>query len=166
MMRIGQGYDVHAFIEGDHVMIGGIKIPHHFGVKAHSDGDVLLHALGDALLGAAALGDLGQHFSDKDPQYSNMSSSEFIKKIIALLKEKSYQVMNIDSTVITESPRLAKHTPAMRTHIADLLGIPESDVSIKATTNEKMGWIGQGEGLAAMACVLLGTVSVCGEKTV
>jgi len=117
-MRIGQGYDSHSFTKGDFVIIGGVKIPHNKGIKAHSDGDVLLHAIGDALLGAAALGDLGHHFPDNDPTYASMDSSNFIKKIISLLQEKQYRVINIDSTVIVEAPRLSPHISNIRNHIA------------------------------------------------
>jgi len=154
-MRIGQGYDCHSFTKGDFIMLGGIKIPHNKGIKAHSDGDVLLHAIGDALLGAAALGDLGHHFPDTDPAYASMDSSHFIKKIIRLLQEKKYRVINIDSTVITESPHLSPYITEIRKHLAELLNIPIEASSVKATTNEKMGWIGRSEGLAAQAAVLI-----------
>lgn len=154
-MRIGYGYDTHRFTDGDFVTIGGIKIPYEKGIAAHSDGDVLLHAIGDALLGAAALGDLGHHFPDHDPAYRAIDSSKLIQHIMSLLQEKKYHVQNIDSTVITEAPRLAKHIDAMRSNIAQLLHIPIDAVSVKATTQEKMGWIGRQEGLAAQAVVLL-----------
>lgn len=154
-MRIGCGYDSHRFIEGDHVMIGGVKISHTKGIKAHSDGDVLLHAIGDALLGAAALGDLGRHFPDTDDTFRDISSSKLIQKIMQRISEKNYKVGNVDATVIAENPKLLKHIEKMREHIATLLNIPISNVNIKATTNEKMGWIGREEGLAAQAVVLL-----------
>lgn len=154
-MRIGHGYDSHAFTNGNFVMIGGIKIPHTKAVKAHSDGDVLLHAIGDALLGAAALGDLGQHFPDTDPAYAGMDSNAFIRKIMRLLQEKKYQLVNIDSTVITQVPRLSPHIDKIREHIAGLVDVPMDAVSVKATTNEKMGWIGREEGLLAQAVVLI-----------
>lgn len=154
-MRIGYGYDCHAFCEGDHVFIGGIKIPFAKAVQAHSDGDVLLHAICDALLGAMGLGDIGQHFPDTDLQYRNLASSQFITQIMALLKERSYRIANIDATVITQAPKLKDHIGTMRQHIAQLVEMAPTDVNIKATTNEKMGWIGQGEGLAAHAVVLL-----------
>jgi len=154
-MRIGYGYDCHRFIDGDHVMIGGIKIAHDKGVKAHSDGDVLLHAIGDAMLGAAALGDLGYHFPDTDPAYRNMDSSELLRQISRLVSEQSYKIGNLDSTVIVETPKLQTHILAMREHISALLNVSVDNVSIKATTNEKMGWIGREEGIAAQVVVLL-----------
>ena len=154
-MRIGCGYDAHRFMDGNYVMMGGVKIPYEKGVQAHSDGDVLLHAIGDALLGAATLGDMGRHFPDSDPAYRSISSSQLIQHIMSLLQKKKYRVQHIDSTVITEAPRLAKHIEAMRKNIATLLSISVDAVSVKATTNEKMGWIGQGVGLAAQAVVLL-----------
>jgi 2-C-methyl-D-erythritol 2,4-cyclodiphosphate synthase len=154
-MRIGFGYDAHRFIDGDYVTIGGVKIPYKKGIQAHSDGDVLLHAIGDALLGAAALGDLGQHFPDTDPRFKSVASSSLIEHIMSLLQEKNYTVVNIDATVITEAPRLSKYIDPMRQTIAQLLHIPIDDVNVKATTNEKMGWIGRGEGLAAQAVVLI-----------
>lgn len=154
-MKIGIGYDSHRFIDGDHVMIGGIKIPHDKGIKAHSDGDVLLHAIGDALLGAAALGDLGRHFPDTDPTYKNADSSELLKHIFNHIKKKSYRIGNIDATVIVEKPKLLNHIDSMRQHIAALFDIAIDCVSVKATTNEKMGWIGREEGIAAQAAVLL-----------
>ncbi len=154
-MRIGFGIDSHAFAKGDHVMIGGVRVPHNKGVRAHSDGDVLLHALVDALLGAAALGDIGQHFPDTDPQFANASSDMFVTHTINLLSEKKYSINNVDATVILEAPRLAQHIPVMRNTIAELLQLPIDCVNVKATTNEKMGWIGRGEGLSAHVVVLL-----------
>lgn len=154
-MRIGCGYDSHCFTDGDHVMIGGIKIPYSKGVKAHSDGDVLLHAIGDALLGAAALGDLGRHFPDTDDTFRDIRSSDLLEQIVDRLIGKGYQVGNVDTTVITEQPKLLPHIEKMRTHIASVLHISIDSVNVKATTNEKMGWIGRGEGLAAQAVVLL-----------
>jgi len=154
-MRIGFGYDAHRFTDGDYVIIGGVKIPYKKGIQAHSDGDVLLHAIGDALLGAAALGDLGQHFPDTDPRFKSAESSSLIEHIMSLLQEKNYTVLNIDATVITENPRLSKYIDSMRQTIAQLLRISVDEVNVKATTNEKMGWIGRGEGLAAQAVVLL-----------
>lgn len=154
-MRIGHGYDSHRFIAGDHVVIGGVTIPFEKGIKAHSDGDVLLHAIGDALLGALALGDLGKHFPDTDPNFTAVSSSELIASIMKMIAAKGYHVINIDSTVITETPKLSKHIHAMQKNIASLLAVNIEAIGVKATTNEKMGWIGRGEGLAAMAVVLL-----------
>lgn len=154
-MRIGHGYDSHRFIEGDHVVIGGVTIPFEKGIKAHSDGDVLLHAIGDALLGALALGDLGKYFPDTDPNFKAVSSAELIASIMKMIAAKGYRVINIDSTVITEAPKLSKHIQAMQKNIASSLAVNIDAIGVKATTNEKMGWIGRGEGLAAMAVVLL-----------
>lgn len=158
-MKIGMGYDSHRFIDGDHVMIGGVKIPHDKGIQSHSDGDVLLHAIGDALLGAAALGDLGRHFPDTDPNYKNANSSDLVKQIHSMLKEMSYRIGNIDATVITEKPKLRNYIDPMREHIAALLEINVDNVSVKATTNEKMGWIGREEGIAAQAVVLINKIT-------
>ena len=155
MFRVGHGYDCHTFTDGNCVTIGGCKIPFTKGIKAHSDGDVLFHAIGDALLGAAALGDLGQHFPDNDPQFKAIPSSELLIKIIGMLNEYHFNVNNIDATVIVEAPKLAEFIPAMRNHIAEILNVDPSYVSVKATTNEKMGWIGRGEGIAAHAVVML-----------
>lgn len=157
-MRVGIGYDSHQFTDGDSLHIGGVEISHTHGVKAHSDGDVLLHALVDALLGAAALGDIGTHFPDDDPRYKNNSSSDFVLHAIDLLKQQNLQLNNLDATIITESPRLKEHILAIRTHIADLFQVPMTEVSVKATTNEKMGWIGRQEGLAAMVVVSVKTL--------
>lgn len=154
-MRIGYGYDSHAFIEGNHIMLGGVKIPFEKSVRAHSDGDVLLHALIDAMLGAAALGDIGQHFPDTDPRYQSKPSSEFLLHTMQMLHKLHYRVINIDSTIITEAPKLKKYINDMRQHIATRLEISVDAVNIKAKTNEKMGWIGRGEGLAASVVVLL-----------
>lgn len=155
MMRIGQGYDSHRFKDGDHVVIGGVIIPFDKGVQAHSDGDVLLHAIGDALLGALSLGDLGSHFPDTDPNFKAVSSVDLIASIMEMVAAKGYRVVNIDSTVIAEAPKLSKHISAMQECIASLLSVNTDAVGVKATTNEKMGWLGRGEGLAAMAVVLL-----------
>lgn len=154
-MRVGYGYDSHRFIEGDYVMIGGVKIPHTKGIKAHSDGDVLLHAIGDALLGAAALGDLGRHFPDTDEAFRGVSSSELLEKIMQRLNEKNYKVGNVDATVIAEKPKLLKHIDVMRECVAKILSISVDNVNVKATTNEKMGWLGREEGIAAHAVVLI-----------
>lgn len=154
-MRIGLGYDSHRFTDGDHVMIGGVRIDHCKGVLAHSDGDVLLHALADALLGALALGDIGTHFPDTDAQYANVSSSELIASVMALLVERQYRVVNVDCVVICEQPKLKPHVQSIRAVIARLLKIQIDRVSVKATTNERMGFIGREEGLAAQVNVLL-----------
>ena len=155
-LRIGQGYDVHAFESGDHVTLGGVRIPHSHGLRAHSDGDVLLHALCDALLGAAALGDIGMHFPDSDPRWRGTDSRQFLRHVGSLLKASGYQVINVDSTVLAEAPRLGKHRETMRANIAADLEIDISCVNVKATTSEGLGFIGQHQGLAAHAIVLLG----------
>lgn len=154
-MRIGQGYDVHAFGPGDSVMLGGIRVPHSAGVVAHSDGDVVLHALCDALLGAAGLGDIGQHFSDRDPRWKGADSARFVAAILEMLKERRLRVGNADVTVICEAPKVGPVRDAMRNRVAELLGVPASDVNIKATTTERLGFLGRGEGIAAHAVVLL-----------
>jgi 2-C-methyl-D-erythritol 2,4-cyclodiphosphate synthase len=154
-LRIGHGYDVHAFGPGDHVMLGGVRIAHTRGVLAHSDGDVLLHAICDALLGAAALGDIGQHFSDKDPRWRGADSRVFLRHVRELLAQRNYGVVNVDSTVLAEEPRIAKFCGAMRETIAADLQIAADRVSVKATTTEKLGYIGRGEGLACEAIALL-----------
>src|ERR1700756_4905680 len=154
-MRIGQGTDVHAFGPGDFVMLGGVRIPHSRGVVAHSDGDVVLHALYDALLGAAGLGDIGQHFSDADPRWRGADSQRFVAGILAMLRDRGLTVANADLTVLGETPKVAPHRDAMRRGIAGLLGIAEDRVNIKATTTEGLGFLGRGEGIAAQAIVLL-----------
>lgn len=155
MLKIGQGLDVHAFTNGDFVTLGGIKIPHTHGIKAHSDGDVLLHALSDALLGALALGDIGQHFPDTDPAFKGADSKVLLKKVYDLVKDRGYELINADMTVICEAPKLAPHNRAMRECIAGVLGVSVDVISIKATTNEKMGYLGRGEGIFASGVVLL-----------
>ena len=154
-VRVGQGFDVHRFGPGDHVMLGGIRIPHDHGVEAHSDGDVVLHALTDALLGAAALGDIGHHFPDKDPQWAGAESSDLLRRVLKDLRAAGWQPLNVDCTILAERPRIAMHVPAIREHISDVLDISVSAVSVKATTMERMGFIGREEGLAAMAVALL-----------
>jgi 2-C-methyl-D-erythritol 2,4-cyclodiphosphate synthase/2-C-methyl-D-erythritol 4-phosphate cytidylyltransferase len=154
-MRIGSGFDVHAFGPGDCLMLGGIRIPHSHGVRAHSDGDVVLHALCDALLGAAGLGDIGQHFSDADPRWRGADSQRFVTDVLAMLRDRGLTVANADLTVLGETPRVAPHRDAMRRGIARLLGIAEDRVNIKATTTEGLGFLGRGEGIAAQAIVLL-----------
>lgn len=158
-LRVGQGYDVHAFTAGDHVTLGGEKIPHTHGILAHSDGDVLLHAICDALLGAAGLGDIGMHFPDTDPRWKGADSRAFIRHVRDLLKERDYVIVNVDSTVICEAPRLGKYREAMRTNIASDLGVNITRVNIKATTSEKMGFIGRAEGLACQAIALIEHIS-------
>lgn len=153
--RIGQGYDVHAFGPGDHIMLGGVRIEHVAGVQAHSDGDVLLHALCDALLGALALGDIGMHFPDTDPKFKGADSRVFLRHVAGLLSEHGYGVVNVDATVLADAPRLGKHREAMRANIAADLGIANTQVNIKATTSEGLGFIGRREGLACQAIALI-----------
>jgi len=154
-LRIGQGYDVHAFGLGDHLMIGGVRVPHSHGVIAHSDGDVLLHALCDALLGALALGDIGAHFPPSDSRWKGADSRILLRHCSALLHERGWYVGNADLTVICERPKIGPHAPAMRQVIADDLAITPDRISVKATTSEKLGFTGRSEGIAAQAVVLL-----------
>jgi 2-C-methyl-D-erythritol 2,4-cyclodiphosphate synthase len=154
-MRIGCGIDVHAFGPGDFVMLGGVRIAHTRGVVAHSDGDVVLHALCDALLGAAGLGDIGQHFSDADPRWRGADSARFVAQVLAMLRRRGLAVANADVTVIAQAPKIAPHRAAMRRQIAGLLALEEERVNIKATTTEGLGFLGRVEGIAAQAVVLL-----------
>lgn len=154
-IRIGQGFDVHVFGEGDHVMLGGVRVPHTHGVLAHSDGDVVLHALCDAILGALALGDIGRHFPPSDPQWKDADSRAFLRHCNALIRERGWNVGNADVTVICERPKVGPHAQAMREAIAADLGMALDAVSIKATTTETLGFTGRGEGLAAQAVCLL-----------
>jgi len=154
-MRIGHGYDVHRFQDGDFIVLGGVQIAHHKAFVAHSDGDVLLHALTDALLGAAGLGDIGQHFPDTDPAYQGADSRQLLRQVVTLLEQAGWQVGNVDSTVLAQAPKMAPHIEAMRLNIAEDLGIPASRVSVKATTSEKLGFTGRGEGIASQAVCLL-----------
>ena len=154
-MRIGSGFDVHAFGPGDFLMLGGVRIAHSRGVVAHSDGDVVLHALCDALLGAAGLGDIGEHFKDTDPRWRGADSRRFVASVLAMLRERDLAVANADVTVLAQSPKIAPHREAMRQEIARLLGIAEACVNIKATTTEGLGFLGRAEGIAAQAVVLL-----------
>jgi 2-C-methyl-D-erythritol 2,4-cyclodiphosphate synthase len=155
--RIGFGYDIHSFTEGDHVILAGVHIPFSKKLKAHSDGDVLLHAVCDALLGAAALGDIGTHFPDKDDTYSNISSMILLEKTIEKVRNAGFTPVNIDVTVIAEAPMISPHYDEMRKNIAEKCGIDNGCVSVKATTNEKIGTIGRGEGMAATAVALIVT---------
>jgi 2-C-methyl-D-erythritol 2,4-cyclodiphosphate synthase len=154
-LRVGQGYDVHAFTNGDHVMLGGERIAHSRGILAHSDGDVLLHAICDALLGAAGLGDIGMHFPDTDPRWRGADSRAFVKHARELLRQQGYRVVNVDATVIAQAPRLGGHREAMRANIASDLAIDVCSVNVKATTTEGLGFIGRGEGIACQAIVLI-----------
>jgi 2-C-methyl-D-erythritol 2,4-cyclodiphosphate synthase len=153
--RIGSGFDVHAFGPGDHVMLGGVRIPAQRGVIAHSDGDVLLHALTDALLGAAGLGDIGQHFPDSDPRWKGAASVQFVRHAVQLLTAAGWQVVNTDLTLLGEEPRIAAHRDAIRGSVAASLGVASGAVNIKATTTESLGFLGRREGIAAQAVVLL-----------
>lgn len=155
MFRIGTGYDVHQLAEGLPLWLGGVLVPHTHGLVGHSDADVLLHAICDALLGAAALGDIGKHFPDTDPQYKGISSLKLLGHVGGLLKEKGYQVGNIDSTVAAQRPKLAPYIQQMRRNIADTLGISIDQVSVKATTTEHLGFEGRMEGISAQAIALL-----------
>ncbi|GMG86897.1 2-C-methyl-D-erythritol 2,4-cyclodiphosphate synthase [Biformimicrobium ophioploci] len=155
MIRIGQGFDVHAFGPGDHVTLGGVRIPFAQGLVAHSDGDVLLHALADALLGALALGDIGRHFPDTDAQYAGADSRVLLRHVYGLIRDKGYVLANADITVIAQAPKMAPHIDAMRANIAEDLGVPVDEVSVKATTTEKLGFTGRGEGIAVQAAVLV-----------
>ncbi|WP_256646552.1 2-C-methyl-D-erythritol 2,4-cyclodiphosphate synthase [Thermomonas paludicola] len=154
-IRIGQGFDVHAFGEGDHVMLGGVRVPHPRGVLAHSDGDVALHALCDAILGALALGDIGVHFPPSDPRWKGADSRAFVRHCSALIRERGWRVGNCDVTVVCELPKVGPHAQAMRERIAADLGIDVDAVSVKATTSETLGFTGRGEGIAAQAACLL-----------
>jgi 2-C-methyl-D-erythritol 2,4-cyclodiphosphate synthase len=153
--RIGSGVDFHQLVEGRDLWIGGVRVPHHKGALGHSDADVLLHAICDALLGALCLGDIGTHFPDTDAAFKNIDSKILLQKTVALISAKGYTVVNIDSTLCLQSPKIKTYVPAMQQAIAAIIGIRESDVSIKATTTEKMGFVGREEGLMAYATVLL-----------
>ena len=158
-MRIGQGYDAHRFKEGKGLVLGGVDIPFDKSFQAHSDGDVLLHALCDALLGAAALGDIGKHFPDTSEKYKGISSRLLLQKVHALITEKKYVVCNVDVTVVAQAPKLAPYIDNMRQHISEDLEIPIDSISVKATTTEGMGFVGRGEGVEVHAIVLLKEVS-------
>lgn len=158
-MRIGQGFDVHAFCEGDHVILGGVSIPFSQGLKAHSDGDVLLHALADAILGAAALGDIGHLFPDTSDEWAGADSRDLLRRVLERVSEEGFVVGNVDATIIAQAPKMAPHIEAMRLNIAEDLAIPASRVNVKATTTEKLGFTGRGEGIACQAVCLLEAVS-------
>lgn len=154
-MRIGHGYDVHRFCEGDFVTLGGVQIPHKFGLLAHSDGDVLLHALADALLGAAALGDIGKHFPDTDPTFKGADSRVLLRHVLGLIKAKGWAVGNVDATIVAQAPKMATHIDSMRALIAADLEVELDQVNVKATTTEKLGFTGREEGIAVHAVALL-----------
>jgi len=154
-MRIGHGYDVHAFGSGDKIVIGGVVIPHHHGLIAHSDGDVLLHALSDALLGAAALGDIGKHFPDSDVQYRNADSRSLLRMVYGKVKLAGWRLANADLTIVAQAPRMATYIPRMVENIAADLHSELNQINVKATTTERLGFVGREEGIAAYAVVLL-----------
>ena len=154
-MRVGHGFDAHRFCDGDHVVIGGQSIAHKRGLEAHSDGDVLIHALCDALLGAAGLGDIGRHFPDSDPAYRNIDSRILLRRVRDALKDRGWRVGNVDSTVVAQVPRLGPHIEAMRKVLAEDLGVTVDQVNVKATTTERMGYVGREEGISAHAVVLI-----------
>ncbi len=157
-MRIGQGYDVHRFGAGDHLTIGGVKIPFSHGFVAHSDGDVLLHALCDALLGACALGDIGRHYPDTDPQFKGADSRLLLKDVMSKVRAKGYQVVNLDLTILAQAPKMAPYIERMCQVIASDLALDVTQVNVKATTTESLGFVGRKEGIAAQAIVLLASV--------
>jgi len=154
-MRIGHGFDVHAFAAGRKLIIGGVEIPHELGLAGHSDADVLLHAICDALLGAAGLGDIGRHFPDSDPRYKGIDSRELLRHVQGLLASGGWWVGNVDATIIAQAPRMASHIPAMQEHIAADLEVSIDAVNVKATTTERLGFTGRGEGIAAEAVCLI-----------
>ncbi|MBV7535423.1 2-C-methyl-D-erythritol 2,4-cyclodiphosphate synthase [Duganella sp. sic0402] len=153
--RIGQGYDCHALVEGRKLIIGGVDIPHHVGLLGHSDADVLLHAITDSILGAAALGDIGKHFPDTDPEFKGADSRKLLKEAAKRVVATGYSIGNIDCTIIAQRPKMAPHIPSMRANIADDLGVDISQVNVKAKTNEKLGYLGREEGIAAESIALL-----------
>ena len=154
-MRIGHGFDVHAFREGDHIVLGGVTIPFSKAFAAHSDGDVAIHALCDALLGAAGLGDIGQHFPDTSAEFKGIDSRLLLRRVVGLLHDRGYRVGNVDLTIIAQAPKLAAHIPAMRANLAADLAVDADCVNLKATTTEKLGYCGRGEGIASHAVALL-----------
>jgi len=154
-IRVGLGFDTHQFEQGRDLILGGVKIEHHQGLKGHSDADVLCHAITDALLGALALGDIGTHFPDDDPAYKNADSIEMLKRVNSLIQKEGYSIVNIDSVVIAEKPKLMPYIGRIQGKIADSLGLEQDQVSVKATTSEKMGYIGREEGINSQAIVLI-----------
>jgi 2-C-methyl-D-erythritol 2,4-cyclodiphosphate synthase len=155
MIRVGQGYDVHRFNEGDHIILGGVKIPYEKGLEAHSDGDVVLHALADAILGAAALGDIGKHFPDTDPEFKGADSRVLLRHVYNIVQENGYQLINADITIIAQAPKMLPHVPGMRANIASDLSVDIDFINVKATTTEKLGFEGRKEGIAVQAVVLI-----------
>ena len=159
-MRIGQGFDAHALVEGRPLVIGGVTIPYALGLAGHSDADVLLHAICDALIGAAALGDIGRHFPDSDPQYKGVDSRKLLRATAALLSQHGWGLVNLDATIIAQDPRMAPHVAQMAANIAADLGVPINCVNIKAKTTERLGFTGRGEGIAAEAVALIAPLAV------
>lgn len=155
MMRIGHGYDVHKLVQGRDLILGGVKIPHRLGLLGHSDADVLLHAISDALLGALALGDIGKHFPDTDPSYKGADSLELLRHVVRLIADEGYTLGNLDATVLAQQPKLRPYIDAMRENIADACGVDISRISVKATTEEHLGFTGREEGIAAHCVALL-----------
>lgn len=158
-IRIGQGFDVHALVAGRKLIIGGVTIPYHLGLAGHSDADVLLHAICDALLGAAGLGDIGQHFPDTDARYQGIDSRALLREVSRLVRGQGYDVSNLDATIVAQAPKIAPHIAQMVAHISADLGIKVDDINIKATTTEQLGFAGRGEGIAAQAICLIERVS-------
>jgi 2-C-methyl-D-erythritol 2,4-cyclodiphosphate synthase len=154
-MRVGLGYDAHRLVAGRPLILGGVEVPFHLGLAGHSDADVLVHALGDALLGAVALGDLGRHFPDSDPVYKNISSLILLEKIMEKVKAKGFRPVNVDAVIVAEAPRLVPHFPGMIAKLAPILELSPEEINLKATTTEQMGFAGKGEGIAASAVVLV-----------
>ncbi len=154
-MRVGQGFDVHALVEGRKLVIGGVQIPHYKGLEGHSDADVLLHAVCDALLGAAGLGDIGKHFPDTDERYRGADSRGLLRSVAAEVRKAGFKVVNVDATILAQAPRMAPHMAKMAANIAADLGIAEGSVNVKATTTEQLGFLGRGEGIAAQAIALI-----------
>jgi len=155
MIRVGHGYDVHALVEGRDLILGGVKIPHHKGLQGHSDADVLIHAICDALLGAAALGDIGRHFPDADAQFKNIDSRILLRHVREMLEDNGYGVGNVDATIIAQAPKLAGYIPKMVEYLADDLRVEPSQVNVKATTTETLGFVGREEGVAVEAVALI-----------
>lgn len=153
--RIGHGFDVHAFEAGDHIVMAGVSIPYHKQFKAHSDGDVLLHAVCDALLGAAALGDIGQHFPDTDKQYENANSRNLLRHVIGLIKKEGYQLGNLDVTIVAQAPKMSAHISQMRNNLAEDFAVSTQQINVKATTTEKLGYTGREEGISVHAVALI-----------
>jgi 2-C-methyl-D-erythritol 2,4-cyclodiphosphate synthase len=158
-MRIGQGYDVHAFGEGDHIILGGVTISYEYGLVAHSDGDVLIHALCDAFLGAAALGDIGRHFPDTDPRYRGIDSRELLREVVSLVGSKGYSLSNADMTIVAQAPKMSPYLEQITINLAIDCGCNVDQINIKATTTENLGFEGRGEGIACQAVILLSQVT-------